>query len=72
MSVFYKMKDLNTVAKQERDTPYIYDKETEEWKEDDSGLFEKRLNEFDGSGGALEEISEEEAMDLLRRYDGEM
>ena len=72
MSVYYRMKDLNMIGKQEQDMPYIYDMENQTWKEDENGLFAKRLDAFDGTGSGLEEISEEKAMELLKRYNGEM
>lgn len=69
-TIYYSLVDLDTVAKQEDDMPYIYDKETHDWEIDVTNLFADRLMGIEGENADnCHEITEEEAEELIREYD---
>jgi hypothetical protein len=66
MSYYYKLNDLDALAKQDGGTAYIYNKETRQWEVDTEGLFQSRLVGLDGEADAsCERISEAQANALI-------
>lgn len=66
MTVYYKLRDMDTVAKSDGKTSYIFDGETGEWAVDANGILASRLSETDGErAGGCELISQAEAQAML-------
>jgi hypothetical protein len=70
---YYKLIDLETVAKDDSNVPYIYDVKKSEWVADKDNKFMDRLMGYDGDRiGATnmldrcEKITEEEAMEFIK------
>lgn len=68
MTVYYKLIDLNTVAKDDGKTTYIFDGATGKWEVDRNQIVADRIHETDGESiGKCEQISQAEAQTLIGR-----
>ncbi len=66
MTVYYKLIDIDTVAKNDGKTTYIFDSATGEWTVDRNQIVADALHETDGeSMGKCEQISKAEAQMLI-------
>lgn len=66
MTVYYKLRDLDTVAKNDGKTTYIFDGTTGKWAVDTSRIVEERLEQTDGESiGLCEQISQTDAQTLI-------
>ena len=70
-TAYYRINDLNIIAKEEDYVPYLYDK-NKGWVVDDENKLSDRLIGYDGDSIGdsdmlfrVEEITEEEAMKLI-------
>jgi hypothetical protein len=66
MTVYYKLLDLDTVAKDDGKTTYIFDSATGKWEVDRNQIVADRLHATDGESiGNCEQISQIEAQSLI-------
>ncbi len=69
MTVYYKLHDLDTVAKDDGKTTYIFNSATGKWEVDRNQILADRIHETDGeTTGQCEQISQAEAQ-MLMGYD---
>ena len=70
MAAYYKLNDIDMIAKQDGGRSYLFDRETGGWAEDDGNLLADRLIGFDGESiGACVEISQEDAQQAIGRVE---
>jgi len=74
---YYWIKDKNLIGKAKRLTGYIYDDKLNEWVLDDKSILSDRIIGYDGDGigssdmmDRLEEITEEQAMEIINNLKG--
>ncbi len=66
MTVYYKLHDLDTVAKDDGKTTYIFNGATGKWEVDRNQIVADRIHETDGETmGQCEQISQAEAQMLI-------
>lgn len=66
MTVYYKLTDLDTVAKNDGKTTYIFNGATGKWEVDRNQIVADRIHETDGEGiGKCEQISRAQAQTLI-------
>ncbi len=70
MAAYYKLNDIEAIAKQEGGRSYLFDREAGGWVEDDGNLLADRLIGIDGESiGACVEISEQDAQQAIGRVE---
>jgi len=66
MEVYYKLYDIDTVAKNDGNTTYVFNDETGKWDVDKNHVVADRLENADGGSlGVYEQISKDEAQLLI-------
>ncbi len=66
MTDYYKLLDLDTVAKDDGKTTYIFNGATGKWEVDRNQILADRIHETDGEAmGKCEQISQAEAQMLI-------
>ena len=70
MAAYYKLNDIDMIAKQDGGRSFLFDSGTGDWVEDSGNLLADRLIGLDGESiGACVEISQEDAQQAIGRVE---
>jgi len=69
MVIYYRLDNTDTIAKQEGDEVWLFNRETGGWVPDREQLLASRLRSGPGGTGVCERISEEDAQQAIGRVE---
>jgi len=70
MAVYYKLDDIDTIARQDGERSWLFDREADGWVADTQNVLADRLFGEDGESiGACVEISEADAQQAIGRVE---